>query len=82
MEVEQEDHGENDDGECPVCFDSLGNGETTHSLDCGHRFHVGCILEWAQSSAGGHDSCQTPCNNKIFQLLNTCTNNYHWNMFC
>ena len=44
--------------ECAVCFEPVADDEPgTHALGCGHRFHVECILGWAQSSADAHGTC-------------------------
>jgi hypothetical protein len=29
---------------CSICTDELSEGTTT--LECGHSFHVGCIIQW------------------------------------
>lgn len=44
-----------DENRCPICFDVVDG--TAHELGCGHRFHVDCILSWAQSDSEMHDSC-------------------------
>ena len=31
--------------ECPICLDTLENGET-HALDCTHTFHSRCLIPW------------------------------------
>merc|ERR1711977_120206 len=41
----------NDEGnECTICFEAMcehGEGvEAGRALQCGHRFHLGCIFEW------------------------------------
>ena len=33
------------DGTCTICLDDVGQGQGT-TLECGHTFHVGCILHW------------------------------------
>lgn len=34
------------DGCCTICACADDGSKTTTTLDCGHTFHVGCILEW------------------------------------
>lgn len=47
-----------EDARCPICFCEFEGDETpVHQLGCGHKFHVPCILQWAQSDAEMHDSC-------------------------
>lgn len=41
---------------CCICMGELQN-EPVHSLSCGHAFHTGCILSWAQSDSDAHGSC-------------------------
>ena len=39
------------DDECPVCYESLHSCATTSYPGCGHRFHVTCMLTFAQYNA-------------------------------
>ena len=41
---------------CTICQEDLGS-HTTTSLECGHGFHVSCILAWARSSNRSHGAC-------------------------
>ena len=41
---------------CCICMGELHN-EPVHALSCGHTFHTGCILSWAQSDSDAHGSC-------------------------
>ena len=46
-----------DDGDCPICLSPLGEG-ATFSLDCGHRFHTGCIVEALRRSGPTCPMCR------------------------
>ncbi|KAL6505609.1 hypothetical protein OROHE_022988 [Orobanche hederae] len=35
-----------DDGQCVVCLEEWGDGETAKEMPCKHRFHGGCIEKW------------------------------------
>ena len=41
---------------CSICQERIDSQPTT-SLECGHRFHVACILQWARSSSHSHSAC-------------------------
>ncbi|KAL6566466.1 hypothetical protein OROGR_002081 [Orobanche gracilis] len=38
--------GVDDDGQCVVCLEEWGDGETAKEMPCRHRFHGGCIEKW------------------------------------
>lgn len=33
-------------GSCSICCDDMTSSSTTHVLECGHRFHTKCIVDW------------------------------------
>lgn len=35
---------------CAICWEDVANPSVT--LKCGHRFHYGCLAEWAKRSSG------------------------------
>ena len=37
---------DNESSMCPICFDSLENSLNIVTLDCGHKFHYDCIIDW------------------------------------
>lgn len=36
--------------ECPICYDNENEIEQNIKLECGHKFHDKCILEWCKNS--------------------------------
>lgn len=38
-------------GDCVVCLDGIGGGQTVRRLECGHAFHKGCIDKWLRQKA-------------------------------
>lgn len=36
---------------------ALEEGGATYTLECGHEFHMDCILSWARSDSEQHDTC-------------------------
>lgn len=42
---------------CSICMGDFDEGEATHALECGHEFHIDCILSWARSDAEQHSAC-------------------------
>jgi hypothetical protein len=34
------------DGDCSICLQALSSAADTFALDCTHKFHARCILEW------------------------------------
>lgn len=47
---------------CTICLESLN--DNVHTLeDCGHRYHVGCIMKWFRS---GYEQCPL-CRSQNFQ---------------
>lgn len=50
-----------DDEECPICLEHL-SGATVSALDCNHRHHERCLLQWLSSTGRSPDCplCKTP----------------------
>ena len=44
--------------ECNICLSNLNNTKVV-TLECGHKFHKGCIIKWftSQLEIGTHPSC-------------------------
>ncbi|KAK3806691.1 MAG: hypothetical protein J3Q66DRAFT_421387 [Benniella sp.] len=40
---------EEDDDECAICLESMGQKTTTRQLACGHYFHSTCYTMWGSS---------------------------------
>ena len=36
--------------ECPICYDNDNEIEQNIKLECGHKFHDKCILEWCKNN--------------------------------
>src|SRR5271167_352459 len=34
------------EGDCSICLQALSGGGDMFALDCTHKFHARCILEW------------------------------------
>lgn len=51
---------------CLICHDNLCN-ETSHQLECGHDYHVDCIISWFRS---GNVNCPY-CNAKPEEIGET-----------
>ena len=32
--------------ECEICFDKVKKGDKVYNLDCFHKFHADCLMEW------------------------------------
>lgn len=32
--------------ECEICFESVKEGDKVYNLDCYHKFHADCLMEW------------------------------------
>lgn len=45
---------------CTICLCDFCNNDEKHTLDCGHTYHVNCILHWFRS---GNPSCPL-CRNE------------------
>ena len=45
---------------CCICLQPCAAPEDTHALECGHRFHTGCIISWfrTRGSAGSCPVCR------------------------
>ena len=52
--------GRDPDNECPICFDSLNDGETATASCCGAKFHIKCIRTVQANSV---DVSPCPCPN-------------------
>ncbi|XP_031091717.1 E3 ubiquitin-protein ligase MPSR1-like [Ipomoea triloba] len=52
--------GEEEEGECAICLEEWGLGETAKEMPCRHRFHKECIEKWL----GIHGSCPV-CRHKM-----------------
>ncbi|WP_404831006.1 RING finger domain-containing protein [Endozoicomonas euniceicola] len=50
--------------ECPICFDSLSDGETTATPCCEAKFHTACLLKLNQNSPGTGFYCPA-CRRKL-----------------
>lgn len=46
-----------DFGDCPVCVSPM-NAESSHVLECGHRFHVKCIMRWFREGGRSCPMCR------------------------
>lgn len=42
-------------GECAICLEGFA-GRPSHAIQCGHVFHVDCIMRWFRN---GHPTCPT-----------------------
>ncbi|XP_019165733.1 PREDICTED: E3 ubiquitin-protein ligase RING1-like [Ipomoea nil] len=51
---------EEEEGECAICLEEWGVGETVKEMPCRHRFHKECIEKWL----GIHGSCPV-CRHKM-----------------
>lgn len=49
--------GQDAEDDCPICLLPLGD-DVTHTLDCGHRFHTGCIVESLRRSGPTCPMCR------------------------
>ena len=54
---------------CAICLSSLEDNDNLFTLDCTHKFHTKCIMDWFRSTAG-NGNCPL-CNDNPF---NTNTN--------
>lgn len=45
--------GSDGQAECCICLQSLSLGSIVSTLECGHWFHLGCILRWLNE----HTNC-------------------------
>ena len=41
---------------CPICLSNMNEGDNIYKIECGHTFHIECIMKWFRSSKG-----QCPC---------------------
>ena len=35
-----------DECECEICFEKVKQGDKIYNLDCFHKFHADCLMEW------------------------------------
>lgn len=51
--------GDDDDDACPTCLSRFTDANPATALECGHRFHLACHLEWEErcGSVGARLSC-------------------------
>ena len=49
---------------CSICYEDLTNN--THTLNCGHSYHCGCIINWFRNS---HNNCPL-CNDTKLDIDN------------
>ena len=54
---------END--KCMICLDTIDDNQDVYSLQCNHKYHTKCIVDWFRSGA---KSC--PCCNDIPSRFN------------
>ena len=48
------------DTPCTICLEPCGAGTApVHALQCGHAFHVHCIVDWFRTLGSTHDQCPT-----------------------
>ena len=62
---------------CPICLSNMNEGDNIYKIECGHTFHIECIMKWFRSSKG-----QCPCClDNPFTQKHTTTNLYigTWN---
>ena len=67
------------DNNCVICLSSLSdenNEDNIFNLECNHKFHTKCIMEWFRSSNG---NCPL-CNDNPFQQNNNYSIFYHSNL--
>ena len=52
--------------ECPICFDSLSEGETEYAGKCGHLFHEACLKGYLNTLTQRNYRCPI-CRGEVFQ---------------
>ena len=47
--------------ECPICLESIDFTNNPCTLDCTHKYHLMCFLEWVSQKAKLNSVCTCPC---------------------
>lgn len=42
---------------CPICLSTMDEPDKIYKLDCNHKFHTDCIIEWFRKSKGNCPCC-------------------------
>lgn len=49
---------------CAICLSELNENDNIYDLNCNHKFHTNCIVDWFRSSSGNCPLCNdNPFNN-------------------
>ena len=43
---------------CPICCEVMEGESNTHTLECKHKFHTGCIMKWFRQGASTCPTCR------------------------
>ena len=60
-EIEESEESENLNNECSICLERFSPRQITIKLDCNHKFHPHCIIEWFKNELNC-PNCRTPVN--------------------
>lgn len=57
--------------ECPICFDLLDKTQEVCTLECKHKFHLECLIDWYRRPNSNY-KCPTCCvHREIISIENT-----------
>ena len=46
VHLEKVQYNEEEECECEICFEKVKKGDKVYNLDCFHKFHADCLMEW------------------------------------
>ena len=53
---------DNDDHDCPICFERIPDDQLYTTPECGHKFHYACIIPWFRTMNSTCPYCRTEPN--------------------
>ena len=59
--LEKVKYNEEEPVECEICFENVNKGDTIYNLECYHKYHSDCLMEWMHYKQDC-PVCRTPIN--------------------
>jgi hypothetical protein len=60
-----------DEKVCSICLCEENDDAKMHALDCGHKFHVDCILSWYKSGGKSCPMCRHTSTSNTLSFMDT-----------
>lgn len=59
--LEKVKYNEEEPVECEICFENVNKDDTIYNLECYHKYHSDCLMEWMHYKQDC-PCCRTPIN--------------------